>query len=110
MIAQRPRGGRDVLHGDESPLAHLGLLACHWQPVRSTEKIASAQVRSGTRSPSAEAMGIDVDRHEGLQHRPQRIGDAKPCGGPSIGRAYPLALGSQGVFLFHAPEYSRLFG
>ena len=62
------------------------------------------------RSSSAEAMGIDVDWQERLEHRPEGIGDVKAGGGPIIGRAYTLAFGSDGIFLFHAPEYIRLFG
>jgi hypothetical protein len=62
------------------------------------------------RSSSAEAMRIDVDRQERLEHRPEGIGDAKAGGSPIIGRASPLAFGSDEVFLFHAPEYIRLFG
>ena len=73
------------------------------------DRISTAAI-GDARSSSAEAMGIDVDRQERLEHRPEGIGDAKTGGGPIIGRASTLPFGSEGVFLFHAPEYIRLFG
>ncbi len=62
------------------------------------------------RASSAEAMLVDMDRQEGLEHRPEGIGDAKAGGGSVIGRARTLALWWVGAFFFHTSKYIRLFG
>ena len=60
--------GRRARSGERRPLA-AG--AKHEE-----DRIGTGAIRH-PRSSAAEAMGIDVDGQQGLQHRPQGIGDAK---------------------------------
>ena len=73
-------------------------------PVQVNTRGVGTGAIGDARSSSAEAMGIDVDRQERLQHRPEGIGDAKTGGGPIIGRASPLALGVGGGLTLSCPR------
>ena len=83
--------------------------ACHWQPVRKhvKDRIGTTP-RWHTRSPAPKAMRSDVDGHQRLQDRPQRIGNAESGRGAIIGRTCAAAFLR---FCFvHTLQYSRLFG
>lgn len=54
---------------------------------------------SGAWSSASKAMGIDVDRQQRLQYRPQLVGDLKPCRGRIIRR--PLPFSFLGFFFAH---------
>ena len=44
------------------------------------------------RAPATKPVGVDVGGEQGLQHRPECIGDAKPGGGPVIRRSFAASF------------------
>lgn len=88
----------------------LGLVHC--LPLAAGPQDEEDGVRASAicdaRPPTPKAMGIDMNRQQRLEDRPQLIGDAKPRRGTVIGRSLPL---SRLVVLFaHASDSTRLFG
>jgi hypothetical protein len=75
---------------------------------QDVEDRVSAGTIGHARSSAAEAMPIDVDWQEGLEHRPQGIRNPEARRGVVI--ACTLSTALLGSFCVHTSQYTRLFG